>query len=169
MKTTHKLTKSEVKPRLTLVGVQEVPKTKRAANKRTKNNPPRRDMDVQLNLYSDAFLDADTCFKYEPVMVHPDIIQITKNALASLMLAHLFSMHEEIHPDYEGWIHIPTSVWTNKAGMSEFEQRQARKILLDLELIEECIAAGRLYIRVSFREFQHQINLLSVDADYFDL
>ena len=88
-----------------------------------------------------------------PITFHRCLVTITGSVSAALMLSQAITWTEDLEPHAHSWFTKSTAEWTEQTGLSRWEQETARKILRDLELLDERISGvpARLWFRVNRR------------------
>lgn len=73
----------------------------------------------------------------KPICIHRSLLPLTKSVTAALFLTYAIEQMEDLPLESDGWFAKSQDGWESEIGLSRFEQEGARKILRQLELLEE--------------------------------
>lgn len=73
----------------------------------------------------------------EPIVFNRAFVGITGSAVASLFLSYAIYTTDRLVAESEGWFEKTFDEWKEETGLTRFEQRAARKILVDLDILIE--------------------------------
>lgn len=73
----------------------------------------------------------------EPIVFNRAFVGITGSATAALFLSYTIYTIERLPPENEGWFEKTHEQWHEETGLTRFEQRNARRILVNLEILIE--------------------------------
>ena len=73
----------------------------------------------------------------EPIVFHRAFVGITGSAAAALFLSYAVYTTENLPIENEGWFEKSHEEWRVETGLTRFEQRNARRILVEQEILIE--------------------------------
>lgn len=99
----------------------------------------------------------------EPICIHRPLLTLTGSVTAALMLTYANYQMQDLPPGSDGWFCKSQDEWQAELGLSRFEQESARKILRDMEVLEEKRTGmpAKLHFRVNGRKL---LQILSEQA-----
>lgn len=97
----------------------------------------------------------------EPIIFHKAYVQLTEDALAALFLSYATYTAEKLENHHEGWFTKTYDEWQAETGLTRFQQRSARKILIEKGLlIERKIGMpAKLMYKIDMEELLYQLNI----------